>query len=87
MAKIHNLGGNEQQPQQTPQVSLRDSTSMKCGECDYDVFLPATKIRKISKLLTGATQDAIIPIDVFVCAGCGTVNQELLPQEIKNLDD
>lgn len=88
MAKI--IGINDKQGSQPavgkPQVDISTSKPMVCGECGYDVFIPGTKIRKISKLITGTPQDMIIPIDVFVCGNCGEVNQELLPEQIRVLE-
>ena len=79
---------NQQQPQQqNVQVNLSNSTAIKCEKCGYDVFLPAVKMRKISKILTGGAQDAILPIDILVCGECGAVCEELLPREIKALEE
>ena len=44
------------------------------------------KFRKISKLLTGTPQDVVIPIDIFLCGNCGEVCDELLPPELKALE-
>lgn len=87
MAKI--IGINDKQSNESvgkPQVDISTSKPMVCSECGYDVFIPGTKIRKISKLITGTPQDMIIPIDVFLCGSCGEVNQELLPQQIQVLE-
>jgi Ni,Fe-hydrogenase III small subunit len=88
MAKI--IGINDKQTTQQsvgkPQVDISTSKPMICGECGYDVFISGTKIRRISKLITGTPQDMIIPIDVFVCGNCGGVNQELLPEQIRALE-
>ena len=88
MAKI--IGINDKQTAQQsvgkPQVDISTSKPMVCGECGYDVFISGTKIRRISKLITGTPQDMIIPIDVFLCGSCGEVNQELLPQQIHVLE-
>ena len=70
-----------------PQIDLSTSKPMLCSECGYDVFISGTKIRRISKLITGTPQDMIIPIDVFLCGSCGEVNKELLPQQIQALEE
>ena len=61
---------------------IKRKTYSQCGE---DLFMPSMRFRKISKLLTGTPKDTIIPIEVYVCVECGTVNTELLPDELKNL--
>ena len=79
-----NQGGNGA-PQQ-PKIDISTSKAMVCENCGYDVFIPGSKFRTISKLVTGTPQDVIIPIEVFLCGECGEVNEAFLPQEIKNLD-
>jgi hypothetical protein len=82
MAKLLN-----QTPAEPPkvQIDLTSSTPLTCTNCEDDTFLPAIKMRKISKLLTGTPQDMILPIDVFLCANCGELNKELLPEQVKKL--
>ena len=46
------------------------------------VFYEATVLRKISKFLTGTSEDAVIPIPVFVNKE-GKILTELLPREIR----
>ena len=86
MAKIIGINDKQESTAGKPQVDISTSKPMVCSECGYDVFIPGTKIRKISKLITGTPQDMIIPIDVFLCGSCGEVNQELLPQQIQVLE-
>ena len=81
MAKV--LGMN--QPTQQPKIDITKSKAVACANCGDDVFVPAMRFRKISKLLTGTPKDTIIPIEVYVCVECGTVNTELLQDELKNL--
>ena len=87
MAKIlgmNNGGGNTPPPQ--PKIDITKSKAMVCEHCGYDVFIPGSKFRTISKIVTGTPQDVIIPIEVFLCGECGTVNESFIPQELKNLD-
>lgn len=86
MAKITDMTGGTPPPQQQMQVDITQSTPMTC-ECGHDVFIPGTKFRKISKLLTGSPQDMLIPVEVYLCGECGTVNKELYPQELQALDE
>lgn len=83
MAKIHDFTG---QQQNQPQVDVTQSKPMLC-ECGHDVFIQGTKFRTISKLLTGAPQDMIIPVEVFLCGECGSVNKALYPKELQVLDE
>ena len=79
-------GDTPHQQQQKLMADLSASKPMVCAECGYDVFLPAIKLRKLSKLMTGSAADSVIPIDVFVCGNCGAVNQDLLPIQIRTLE-
>ena len=51
---------------------------MQCEntECNNDVFMPAMKFRKVSKLLAGTPNDQIIPIQIFLCTACGQIPKE-----------
>jgi DNA-directed RNA polymerase subunit RPC12/RpoP len=80
MAKV--LGMN--QPTQ-PKIDITKSKALECTNCGDTTFIPAMQFRKMSKLLAGTQKDAIIPIEVYMCAGCGEINVELLPDELKNL--
>ena len=63
--------------------SLKQTIAVKCEECGGEIFMPAYMLRKVSKLLIGAKNDGIIPIDTFVCAKCGHVNSEFIPEPLK----
>ena len=66
-----------QQPQLN--ITLDKTTSVKCEECENEVFQEGVMLRKASKFLTGTAQDALIPIPVFSCSKCGHVNKDFLP--------
>jgi len=92
MAKIVGMGGNKpqkasEQPTQAgqPQIDLGKSKPIVCGSCGDDVFVTAGKFRKISKLITGTPQDVVVPIDVMLCANCGEICEELMPDQLKAL--
>lgn len=66
--------------------TLDKTTGIKCENCECEVFVPAFVLRKVSKLLIGAQQDGVIPINVFACANCGHVNKEFTPKGIEKLN-
>ena len=68
-----------------PQIDLGKSKPIVCGSCGDDVFVTAGKFRKISKLITGTPQDVVVPIDVMLCANCGEICEELMPEQLKAL--
>ena len=62
-------------------VDIKQSTSITDADGNQ-VFYEATVLRKISKFLTGTSEDAVIPIPVFVNKE-GKILTELLPREIR----
>ena len=72
--------------QQNLNVDINQTTGVTCDECGNGYFEQQLVLRKASGLLTGTGQPAYIPIPVFACTKCGSVNGEFLPKEIKNLD-
>ena len=64
-------------------MNLNDARNMDC-ECGNSTFMPGFRFKKMSKLITGQAQDAIIPIEVYLCTQCGKALQELLPLELRD---
>jgi len=83
MAKIIGMNDGGGLPPQQPKIDLSKATEMKCQHCGGTVFIPGTKFLKISKIVTGTKNDAIIPVELYLCGDCGEINQELLPNELK----
>jgi hypothetical protein len=65
-------------------ISLDKTEEITCEQCNHNVFQEGLMLRKASKFLTGTPQDALIPLPVFSCAKCGWVNEEFLPEPLKN---
>jgi len=64
------------------QVDITQSTPIK-SENGNQVFQEAVILRKISKFLTGTSEDAVIPIPVFVDVKTGKILIEMLPKELR----
>jgi hypothetical protein len=64
-------------------MNLNDARDMNC-DCGNNTFMPGFRFKKMSKLITGQAQDAIIPIEMYLCTQCGEALQELLPLELRN---
>jgi hypothetical protein len=75
----------DQQPRLN--IDLTKTAEIICDKCEGKVFQEGLMLRKASKFLTGTTQDAIIPLPVFSCSACGHVNEEFLPEPLKNKDN
>lgn len=58
------------------QVNVMDSPNVQCEKCENIFFEKVTIIKKISKLLTGSPEDQLVPMETYVCAKCGHMNEE-----------
>jgi hypothetical protein len=63
-------------------VDITQSTPIK-SEDGNQVFQEATILRKVSKFLTGTSEDGIIPIPVFIDIKTGKILLEMLPKELR----
>lgn len=72
-----------QQEQLRLNISLDKTTPIVCDKCGGQAFQEAVLLRKASKFLTGTAQDSLVPMGTFVCAACGHVNEEFMPQGLK----
>jgi hypothetical protein len=73
--------------QKGPQIDIKKTTPFVCNSlidhendeavyCKSEVFMPAMKFRKVSKVLTGTPEDQVIPVQVWMCCACGTIPEE-----------
>ncbi len=63
-------------------VPLDKTVGITCEACGCQTFQEALLLRKVSKFLTGQTQDGVLPIPTFVCSKCGHVNKDFYPKEL-----
>ena len=83
MANIIGQGEMPQQPQ--PKVDISASVPVFC-ECGGKTFLPAMKMRKLSKLAYGGDQDMMIPFEVYLCGDCGAEQELMKPVQLRALE-
>lgn len=62
-------------------IGLDNSTAIACESCNNPTFKEVTYLRRISKLLTGAPEDMIVPVPAFACAKCDHVNDQFQLKE------
>lgn len=63
-------------------VDITQSTPIKSPEGNQ-VFQEAVILRKISKFIAGTSEDAVIPIPVFIDTKTGKILIEMLPKELR----
>jgi hypothetical protein len=85
MANVIGDGSLPNIPNKT-KIDISTSTPIICESCGYDVFLPAVKMRKLSKLVYGGGQDIHIPFNILVCGECGIEQHNSKPIELQALE-
>lgn len=60
----------------TPKIDLREQPTVSCEECGGEFFKEVTILKKVSRLLTGSSDDTLVPFPTYMCNECGHVNQE-----------
>lgn len=59
------------------QIDLRKQPAVRCENCDGQVFREVVVLKKVSRLLTGHSDDTIAPLSTYVCDSCGHFNKDL----------
>jgi len=63
-------------------VDIKQSTPIESAEGNQ-IFQEAVVLRKLSKFLAGTSEDAVIPIPVFIDVKTGKILIDMLPKELK----
>jgi len=83
----HIIGQTPPPNLQQPSIDISQTSEVVCLECGDNTFFPALRFRKVSRILTGTPEDAVVPVEVYVCSTCGRALRELLPKQLQNLYD
>lgn len=59
-----------------PKIDLKQQPTVVCEKCESKFFKEVTLIKKVSKILTGSSEDTIVPFPTYMCNECGHVNEE-----------
>lgn len=73
--------------QQNLNVPLNQTTPIVCKNCAGEIFTEGLLMRKASRLLTGTSQDALVPIPIMYCIKCHTIAEETLPIQLKQMNE
>ena len=74
---------NNPNQQQAPNIDFAATTSIE-GFDGGKLFGQAFVLRKVSKFVTGGTEDAILPIPVFYDLDSKKIITESLPKELRS---
>ena len=69
-------------PQMNVNIDIKNTTPITSPDGNQ-VFQEGVILRKVSKFLTGSTEDAIMPIPCFYDVKTGKVLVEMLPKEVR----
>jgi DNA-directed RNA polymerase subunit RPC12/RpoP len=61
-------------------VNIAEAPYVECENCSSQIFEERMMIKKVSKFMTGAAHDSIVPIPVIACSSCGHINELFKPQ-------
>jgi hypothetical protein len=73
----------QQPPQVNPNIDIKNTTAITSLDGNQ-VFSEGVILRKVSKFITGTSEDGVIPIPVFYDVITGKVLVELLPKELRD---
>jgi len=84
MEIIHNGATPGPTPEETTgpklNINLADAPYLECEKCAGQVFEEKMMIKKLSRFMTGAAQDSIVPVPVIACSNCGNINELFKPK-------
>jgi hypothetical protein len=73
----------EKQQMQGPNIDLKTTTSIETPE-GKKVFQQGVLLRKVSKFVVGADEDAVMPIPVFYDTESGKILRSTIPVELRD---
>jgi uncharacterized Zn finger protein len=59
-----------------PKIDLRQQPTVACESCGHTYFREVVILKKVSKLLTGSSEDTLVPFPTYKCDSCGYVNDD-----------
>ena len=68
-------------------IKPSDMKPIICKNCGGMYFRQVVAINKVSRLLTGQSEDSIVPVPTFRCDDCGYIPEEFRPIEQSNTDN
>ena len=73
---------NQEQQQMKLNIDIKQTVPVESVDGNQ-VFQEAVVLRKASKFLVGTSEDAIIPIAIFIDVKTGKILTELMPTELR----
>jgi hypothetical protein len=73
----------QQPPQLNANIDIKNTTAITSPDGNQ-VFSEGVILRKVSRFVTGTSEDGVIPVPVFYDVVTGKVLVELLPKELRD---
>tara|TARA_B100001287_G_scaffold143824_1_gene120893 strand:+ start:1107 stop:1346 length:240 start_codon:yes stop_codon:yes gene_type:complete len=67
---------------QQPQIDLKNTRGIKTSD-DKSIFQSGYILRRVSKFVTGTSEDAMVPIPVFFEPNTGKILTDSVPKELR----
>ena len=61
-----------------PRIDLKQQPTVTCEDCGSKYFKEVVLLKKVPKLLTGSSEDTIVPFPTYMCNSCGFVNEDFI---------
>lgn len=59
-----------------PKIDLKQQPTVTCSKCGGKFFKEVVLIKKVPALLTGNSEDTLVPFPTYRCDDCGHVDEE-----------
>lgn len=59
-----------------PKIDLKQQPTVECENCKSKYFKEVVLLKKVSKILTGSSDDTMVPFPTYMCNSCGHVNKD-----------
>ena len=59
-----------------PKINLKAQPTVDCEKCHSKYFKEVVMLKKVSKILTGGSEDSMVPFPTYMCNECGNVNED-----------
>lgn len=59
-----------------PKIDLKQQPTVTCSKCGSKFFKEVVLIKKVSALLTGNSEDTLVPFPTYRCDDCGHVDED-----------
>ena len=59
-----------------PKIDLKQQPTVTCSKCGSKFFKEVVLIKKVPALLTGNSEDTLVPFPTYRCDDCGHVDED-----------